>query len=96
VTDAEREARCAWLLYLDRMLEAAPTEERDYALVETVRSLEALPPAAESTVREEHLRWRGDVVRAAQETLQSFCPGGDPNCCDERFWPKETNDGNGT
>jgi len=82
MTDVERAARCAWLRYLDELVECAP--DVGELLRESIVALNAL--SAEE--RRAHFSWRREVGKALEETLQRFCPGGDPTCCDEQFWPK--------
>lgn len=86
MTDNERAARCTWLVYLDTLLDMHWGDEVQEASAASTRALEALPRGSEE--RQAHLAWRYEVGRALEETLQRFCPGGDPSCCDEKFWPK--------
>lgn len=78
MTPEERTARCAWL----RVIEEPFDEEIRAELGE---AFAALPPES----RAAHGRWRSEVLRAVEVVLRGFCPGGDPECCDEQFWPRE-------
>lgn len=84
ITDNERAARCAWLKYLDDVLECAPLE----ISVETLREANVTFSALSEEEWLTHVAWRRKVGSALEETLQRFCSGGDPTCCDEQFWPK--------
>lgn len=86
LSDSERAARCAWIVYLDTLFDGGGIEE-EFRL-ETTRTFETLPLLAESDARQLHLKWRSSVISAMRQTLGSFCPGENPECCDEQFWPK--------
>jgi hypothetical protein len=84
VTAAERAARCTWIRYLDDLIECAPEDIQREAVRESIVAFNALSDEE----RTAHVAWRREVHEALEETLQKFCPGGDPSCCDEKFWPK--------
>lgn len=88
MTDNDRLARCAWLRYLDTLLDLHWGDLVEEASVEATAALNALPVGSEE--RAAHLAWRHEVSGALEDTLQRFCPGRNPNCCDEQFWPKES------
>ena len=80
MSDAERRARCAWLALLTNTLDG---DSNPHDVDRTATTYAALSEQE----RPEHLAWRQRVGRAVEATIQRFCPGGDPECCDQRFWP---------
>jgi len=72
-------ARCAWITYVDAILDGCGSE----SAMESLLDVRALYDRMTADEKQEHLAFRSGVAKAMLDRLYEFCDGGGgKKCCD--------------
>lgn len=74
----DQKARCAYLRYLEDLLEVTFGEAVSESLADQAFEYAALPEAQKI----EHMTWRKELHSKLDAVIRAECPGVDPTCCD--------------
>ena len=76
----DQKARCAYLRYLDAVLDSSFGDAVDDTAGEAALEYRALSEEQRTV----HLAWRRTLREKLDAVLWAECPGVDPECCDPR------------